>query len=347
MLKLTNDQDIILHKVQPGDTLSKILLHYHSHQDRNKLQGLIAESMTANPFIKNPDLIYPGQLIQVPVPATYTTPPLVALNVPALKLNDSSCLGAICKNWNQATVEERTLMPGLIELSLMGSAAVAEASDKWLTTNSALIGQIPAEYEKYKAGKSTKGQYDYARKKIITQLEQNLKSATGLYTDGKNSREVLRVSRTKGRAPTADIKAAASKLGSYGKAATKAGYVLGAASLGMTCHDIAREADPRKRSTLLTEGLTSTIVGTLAGAALTLFMVSTPVGWVAALAIGAAVAASAYGLGKLAGGVYEKYSSGEFSDQIGVTNACNAIFSQSKKVNIRNRLLSTNLESVL
>ena len=73
MLKLTNDQDIILHKVQPGDTLSKILLHYHSHQDRNKLQGLIAESMTANPFIKNPDLIYPGQLIQVPVPATYYT----------------------------------------------------------------------------------------------------------------------------------------------------------------------------------------------------------------------------------------------------------------------------------
>lgn len=347
MLHLTQDQDIILHKVQPGDTLSKVLFHYHGKQDLNRLQGLIAESMAANPFIKNPDLIYPGQLIQVPVPTSYQTPPLAGFHVPTLKLNESSCLGPVCKNWNEATIEERALMPGLIELSLMSSSALAEASDKWLATNTALIGQIPAEYEKYKAGKSTKGQYDYARKKVITQLEQNLKSATGLYTDGKSSREVLRISRSKGKAPTADIKAAASQLGKYGKAATKAGYVLGAVSLGVTCHDIAKETDPRKRGTLLTEGLTSTIAGTLAGAALTLLMVSTPVGWVAALAIGATVAASAYALGKLAGGVYEKYSTGEFSDNIGVTSACNAIFSQSKNVNIKSRLLSTNLESVL
>jgi hypothetical protein len=121
--------------------------------------------------------------------------------------------------------------------------------------SSTLIGQIPAEDEKYKAGKSTKGQYDDARKKIITQLEQNLKSTTGLYTGGKNSREVLRVSRTKGRAPTTDIKVAASKLGSYGKAATKAGDVRGAASLGVTCHDIARGTDPRKHSVLLVGGV--------------------------------------------------------------------------------------------
>lgn len=39
MLQLTPDQDIILHKVQPGDTLSKILFNYHGHQDLNKLQG--------------------------------------------------------------------------------------------------------------------------------------------------------------------------------------------------------------------------------------------------------------------------------------------------------------------
>ena len=347
MLQLTQDQDIILHKVQPGDTLSKILIHYHGHQDQSRLQGLIAESMTANPYIKNPDLIYPGQLIQVPVPATYKTPPMAGFNVPTLKLNESSCLGPVCKNWNEATLEEKTLMPGLIELSLMSSAALAEASDKWLNSNATLMGRIPTEYEKYKAGKISKGQYDYARKQVIVQLEQNLKSATGLYTDGKTSREVLRISRTKGKAPTADINTAATKLGQYGRAATKAGYVLSAVSLGVTCYDIAREADPKKRSTLLAEGLTSIIAGTFAGAALTLLMVSTPIGWVAALAIGAAVAASAYGLGKLAGDLYEKHSSGEFSDYIGATSVCNAIFSQSKSISIKNRLLSANLESVL
>jgi len=349
MLQLTQDQDIILHKVQPGDTLSKILFHYHGKQDLNKLQGLVAESMTANPFIKNPDLIYPGQLIQVPVPATYTTPPLVAMNVPALKLNDSSCLGAVCKNWNQATVEERTLMPGLIELSLMGSAAVAEASDKWLTTNSNLIGQIPSEYEKYKTGKITKGQYDYARKKIITQLEQNLKSATGLYTDGKNSREVLRVSRTKGRAPTADIKAAASKLGSYGKAATKAGYVLSAVSLGVTCHDIAKETDPKTQSVLLVEGITGVMSSTMLGygTGMALLMLATPVGWVAALGIGVAIGLTSFAASKVVGAIYEEFGSGNFAEITKVSSACSAIFSQKSKTDINKRLISNNLESVL
>lgn len=349
MLHLTQDQDIILHKVQPGDTLSKVLFHYHGKQDLNRLQGLIAESMAANPFIKNPDLIYPGQLIQVPVPTSYRTPPLAGFHVPTLKLNESSCLGPVCKNWNEATIEERALMPGLIELSLMSSSALAEASDKWLATNTALIGQIPVEYDRYKAGKITKGQYDYARKKVITQLEQNLKSATGLYTDGKSSREVLRISRSKGKAPAADIKAAASQLGKYGKAATKAGYVLGAVSLGVTCHDIAKETDPKQQSVLLVEGVASTTAGILGGigAGYTLLLMATPVGWIAALGIGIGVAVMAYGSGKLVGSKYEKYGDGDLASMLGVSTTCSAIFSEKSRTSINKRLLSNNLESVL
>ena len=347
MLHLTQDQDIILHKVQPGDTLSKVLFHYHGKQDLNRLQGLIAESMAANPFIKNPDLIYPGQLIQVPVPTSYQTPPLAGFHVPTLKLNESSCLGLVCKNWNEATIEERALMPGLIELSLMSSSALAEASDKWLATNTALIGQIPVEYDRYKAGKITKGQYDYARKKVITQLEQNLKSATGLYTDGKSSREVLRISRSKGKAPAADIKAAASQLGKYGKAATKAGYVLGAVSLGVTCHDIAKETDPRKRSTLLVESVSSAAVGLGGGLIVSIALASTPVGWVAALVIGATLAGSAYLISKGVGHIYNKRADGDLADLTGVTQACSAVFSAGKSIDISKRIISSNLASVL
>ncbi|MCA6062876.1 LysM peptidoglycan-binding domain-containing protein [Thalassolituus marinus] len=348
MLQLTQDQDIILHKVQPGDTLSKILFHYHGHQDQSRLQGLIAESMTANAFIKNPDLIYPGQLIQVPVPATYKTPPMAGFNVPTLKLNESSCLGPVCKNWNEATIEQRTLMPGLIELSLMSSAALAEASDKWLNSNATLMGRIPTEYEKYKAGKISKGQYDYARKKVIDQLEQNLKSATGLYTDGKSSREVLRISRTKGKAPTADINTAATKLGQYGKAATKAGYVLSAVSLGVTCHDIAYEVNPVKRSTLLVEGVASVGAGAFLGlgAGYSLLLLATPVGWTAALAIGVSIAVASYAFGKKMGQTYERTADGDLSDSLGVSELCSTIFIDRNKTPIEKRLLSNTQEYI-
>lgn len=344
MLQLTQDQDIILHKVQPGDTLSKILFHYHGHQDQSRLQGLIAESMTANAFIKNPDLIYPGQLIQVPVPATYKTPPMAGFNVPTLKLNESSCLGPVCKNWNEATIEQRTLMPGLIELSLMSSAAVTEASDKWLNSNATLMGRIPTEYEKYKAGKISKGQYDYARKKVIDQLEQNLKSATGLYTDGKSSREVLRISRTKGKAPTADINTAATKLGQYGKAATKAGYVLSAVSLGVTCYDIAHEPNPKKQSTMLVESLTGTSASLLLGlgTSATLIFFATPVGWVAALGIGVAIAAGSYASGKVFGELYNTFGEGDLAQSSGVSKICSNVFSETRTVSISSRILHTN-----
>tara|TARA_R110001583_G_scaffold97103_7_gene241858 strand:+ start:1005 stop:1343 length:339 start_codon:yes stop_codon:yes gene_type:complete len=67
------DRDIQLHQVQAGETLSKIIVRYHGNLQADVLQSLISETMAANPQIKNPDLIYSGQLLQIPIPASYVS----------------------------------------------------------------------------------------------------------------------------------------------------------------------------------------------------------------------------------------------------------------------------------
>ncbi|WP_276680279.1 LysM peptidoglycan-binding domain-containing protein [Thalassolituus oleivorans] len=343
------DRDIQLHQVQAGETLSKIIVRYHGNLQADVLQSLISETMAANPQIKNPDLIYSGQLLQIPIPASYVSTETWSYKPPILKDLQPDYLGPVCRDWNKATPQERSMMPSLIDVSLATASAMAGGADALLNSNKSLISKIAVSYEQYKQGAISKNQYDYIRKQSIDKLSENMKSTTRLFTGDKSVKEVLRISRTKGTVPTANIKYAASKIGDYGKAAAKGGLVLSAISLADSCKTIATTNSIKDRSIVLVEGLSSTISGIAAGTAVSLILALTPVGWVAAIAIGIAIAAGAYATGKIAGSVYQYMGEGNIADTTGITNVCRNIFEHASKTGIdTNKLLiSNNLSSVL
>jgi F0F1-type ATP synthase assembly protein I/LysM repeat protein len=343
------DRDIQLHQVQAGETLSKIIVRYHGNLTKDVLQSLITETMAANPQIKNPDLIYSGQLLQVPIPVSYISTEVSNYKPPILKDLQPNYLGPVCRNWNKATPQERSMMPSLIDISLASASAMAGGADALLSSNKSLISKIAVSYEQYKQGTISKNQYDYIRRQSIDKLSENMKSTTRLFTGDKSVKEVLRISRTKGTVPTANIKYAANKIGDYGKAAAKGGLVLAAVNLADSCHTISTTDNARKRSVVLVESIMSTAVGAIGGYAVTLMFVTGPVGLIAALAIGTAVAVTAYTAGKAAGAIYNDKSQGDLSDSLGISDACNAIFkkTETKSIDVKDRIFSNNMMSIL
>jgi F0F1-type ATP synthase assembly protein I len=343
------DRDIQLHQVQPGETLSKVIIQYHGNLKPDILQGLISEVMSANSQIKSPDLIYPGQLLQIPIPAHYVSASSSKDSPLILKDLYPDYLGPLCFDWNRATPAERSMMPSIIDVSLASASAMAGGADALLNSNKSLISKIAVSYEQYKQGAISKNQYDYIRKQSIDKLSENMKSTTRLFTGDKTVKEVLRISRTKGTAPTANIKYAASKIGTYGKTAAKGGIVLAAVSLADSCHTISTKENARDRSVVLVESLMTTAIGGVGGYAVTLMFVTGPIGLIAALTIGAAVAVTAYSAGKAAGAIYNDKGQGNLADSLGVSDACNAIFrnSTTKSIDVKDRIFSNSMMSVL
>lgn len=62
ILKITAGNSVIIHFIQKGDTLSKIALKYNSSID----------AITKKNFVKNPDLIYEGEVFAIPLTYTFT-----------------------------------------------------------------------------------------------------------------------------------------------------------------------------------------------------------------------------------------------------------------------------------
>ncbi len=123
----------------------------------------------------------------------------------------------------------------------------------------------------------------------------------------KSASEILRISRSKGTAPTHMLKHQADRLLRISKYASRGGGVLLAtASLGVACSDIAHTDNIQEKNEILVETVggifTGTLYGVVTGAMI--FIAATPVGWVAALVIGVGGVAWSYLGGKLAKNIY-------------------------------------------
>lgn len=166
-----------------------------------------------------------------------------------------------------------------------------------------LLPEINNLYVEYKSGKLTKGQYDYRRKIKI----QELKAALGpvdKFLFGTSTNNAIRIARGGGVPATSHITKHADhlkKVASYGK---YGGYALAGASLAAGCMQIADTDDRQEKNEILVETVTGTGVGLALGVAVGIFLVSNPVGWGAALVIGAGSAAMSYGAGKTAKKIY-------------------------------------------
>ena len=90
-----------------------------------------------------------------------------------------------------------------------------------------------------------------------------------------------------------------------GKAAGAGGIVLGGVGVTAACYQIAHTASQKEKNEIFVEAMTSTLVGAGTGAAISLFLLSNPVGWGMALLLATGSAAATWQAGKWAAQVYD------------------------------------------
>ena len=170
--------------------------------------------------------------------------------------------------------------------------------NRTFTANVPLLNEMVQNYEAYKTGELSKGQYDYRRYKILTRLKAKLGPLSRVLNATRLQNEVLRISRTRGRAPTANISHQVGRMGRLSKYASRGGVVLSVVGLGIACSEIANTDDMQKKNEILVESVGGFAGGAIYGAVATVLLIGTPVGWVAALVIGVGGAVAGFASGK-------------------------------------------------
>lgn len=299
--------DTLLYRVRPGDSLTKILKRYHSITDEKKLQALIRQVLEDNPSLENPDLIKPDQLIRLNIPQQYCPVPHPWQYLFTVRTEDLLWVSAFEHSWSSSSREERTMMAYMLPAFIAGGNGKLSALETTFTSNRALLTAMVDNYEKYKAGEKTKGQYDYQRKRLVTELTDNLGPTSVIVNGNQAPSEVLRISRTRGVAPTAPIGQQLSKLKTTASIAKGGGVVLTGVSLGIACDQIAQAVNTREKNEVFVETAGGVVGGVIYGLAsgLAVGLMATPVGWVGGLIIGAGGAIAGLTSGAIAKKVYD------------------------------------------
>jgi len=346
MQYIENNYDKVLYKVVPGDTLSKILQQYFGNgvSTHSQFQQYLVTIKQDNPQILDVDKIYPGQLILLRVPPTDpTTNSLIASANPDADMgmcnadtqNDpyESLFQPVIQNWQTMPKEEQdalqTLAPFYTSATIgIGAMTMTtSAIDSLFKSNAPALYEIRAKYEQYKNNQLTKGQYDYARRKILNRLQSNLGPVNRALYGNKKPHEVIRINRGGNAPSTGKITQQVNRLNKMSKIASKGGIVLSAVGLGVACHQVANAPTGFKKNEIMYESIGGLATGTIYGVGLSILLAGTPVGWVAALALGATGAGLSILGGKTSAKVYtslgEEIDTAHFST---IDQLCTNIF---------------------
>lgn len=319
-LSFTKEQaDVVAYSVKPGDTLTAVIQRYYGPISPTRRQEIIRTIQAANPAIKNPNYIRPGQLIRLEVPVQSCPIP----QAPVYSLEN--WYPALERNWTTASADERNLQIGLAKLMLGTGSAHLAAIDRTFKGNAPLLSEMVENYEAFKRGDISKGQYDYRRAKLVKQFGKKIGPTNFLLNGTQSPSEVLRISRTGGTAPTQPITQQITKMKRISQVASRGGVALSVVGLGIACHEIAQTDDVEKKNEILVESVGGLIGGAAFGLAATvaILIMATPVGWVGALAIGGAGALAGYGGGRVASGLYDSHGRKiDFAGQLGVSTIC-------------------------
>ena len=292
--------------------------------------------LAINPHISNPNLIREGSILRLlPTPLSAIEKPIVINRQPVipklLRRPSESAIAADTPEFLLDGVNKEdeinfhllSLLAAKSEMPLLGANAVTGMMTGLLNSRvTGLLPEINNLYIEYKSGKLTKGQYDYRRKLKI----QELKAALGpvdKFLFGTSTNNAIRIARSGGVPATSHITKHADhlkKVASYGK---YGGYVLAGASVAAGCMQIADTDDQQEKNEIFVETVTGTTAGLFLSAAVTIFLVSNPVGWGTALVIGAGSAAAAYTAGKVTRKAYTMSgASVDFVSGMGVDKVC-------------------------
>lgn len=242
-------------------------------------------------------------------PAEYGPESFVLNDVPAQDELDFWMLSWLAQNSNY--------------LVIPGSVAAGAQGNLLSSGNIRLIEQISDLYAQYKSGGITQNQYEYRRRLLLNQFKNNVGPFERFLFGNKTTHESIRIARGGGVPATQNIIRHADhlkRLSSYGK---YGGYVLTGVGVAASCMQIADTDDRQKKNEIFVETVASTSVGLAAGFAVTLFLVSNPVGWGTALVIAAGSAAVSYGSGFLARTAYTTFGKEvDFVSGAGVDSVC-------------------------
>ncbi len=145
-------------------------------------------------------------------------------------------------------------------------------------------------------------------------------------------------------APTESIERQIGKMHKLSTVASRGGVALSVVGLGIACNQIANTDNQHEKNEIFVEtvGGLAGGAGFAFGAAVTLFFVTTPVGWIAALAIAAGGVLSSYAVGSYARKLYDR--NGNEVDFVGMTGV-DAICSNTSTRTLP--LISSNMLSAM
>jgi hypothetical protein len=306
MMHLAKDisDDTVFYQVKSGDSLSAIIKQYHGNISLQQQKSILNKILADNPEIKNPNVIYPGQIFALDVPQNYCAFPGLP-KMPTIQA-DVQEVKVIKQTLQKTTVQESSLLSAIAPIMLGSGSSSMMMINQTFKTNTPLVAEMVENYNDYKANNLTKGQYDYRRNTLLNRLKTKLGPTNILLNGTKSPNEVLRISRKKGSLPTQTMTQQINRMNRLSKIASRGGIVLSVAGLGVACHQISNTDNNQTKNEILVESLGGLGGGIVFGAmsALTVMLMATPVGWTAALVIGAGSVLSSYGAGQLAKNVY-------------------------------------------
>ena len=321
MIRMDANDDTIFYQVKSGDNLSAIIKKYHGNISLEKQKNILHKILAKNPEIKNPNVIYPGQILALDISQNYFAVPGFP-KAPVIHADEA--VAEILKQTLQKTTPHENGLFSAIAPVMLGTGTTGMMMiNQTFTSNTPLLAEMVENYNDYKADMLSKGQYDYRRKTLLNRLKTKLGPTNILLNGSKSPNEVLRISRKKGSVPTQAMTQQINHMGRLSKLASKGGIVLSVAGLGVACHQIANTDDKQQKNEILVESIFGVAGGVLFGATVTVLLVGTPVGWLAALAIGVSGALSGYTSGKIAEHIYTTTGSRiDFVSDLGVGRIC-------------------------
>lgn len=349
---MANPQPVYFeYRVKAGDSLSLIMAKFYGVGPRSSNYSVYLKQILAlNPHIKDPHLIRVGSLLRLKAVPASTPGPVVTPGpaiAPSSSVSSASQLfsdpfilpsASMCPAeygpesfaLNNVPAQDELdfwMLSWLAEntnyLVIPGSIAAGTQGNLLSPANVSLVEQINDLYAQYKSGKLSKNQYAYQRRLRLDQFKNNIGPFERWLFGDKTSHEAIRIARGGGIPATANITQHADRLkrlASYGK---HGGYVLAGVGVAASCMQIADTDNRQEKNEILVETIGSTSVGLAAGAAVTLFLVSNPVGWGTALVLAAGSAALSYGVGKAVRKVYTAHGTeADLVSGLGVDSVC-------------------------
>lgn len=305
--------------VKRGDTLSQIILsHYKARPNTSRYQDAESSILLFNKHIQHPDKIFAGDVIRLMALPEASTPTLInarpnTITKPIMPpiaqvkkepmLHDPSAIirDKIPKDRHEQAAFELLVAldnsHGLINAGLGGG--INAFGNLVGQGNSALVREITALYQEYKAGNLRKGQYDYRKKKIVNTVKKRMGPLF--------MREQLNIDRRKAFSPTGNIERHADRIAKLSRLATKGGIIMAGVGAAMSCRDIANTADQQEKNEIFVETTVATITGFTTSAVMGYFLISNPVGWGVAVILGIGASAMAWTAGVGGRIVYDNY----------------------------------------